>query len=105
MVRRNASRLAAGLIAVAAVLAAPARSPAAFEILIQEVDSGGNIVFSPGGVPASAIFTSNVSGYSTPSFTNIAVSVISNSGTPASPSISTPLGAQSTANFDPTHSL
>jgi len=89
------------------VLVAPARSEAAFEILIQEVDSGGNVVALPGGGFASGLFTSNVqSGFATPSFNNILVSVNSNSGpTQAINSITAQPSARISANFDPTHSL
>lgn len=106
MFLRNVRWLSASLVAVAALLAAPARSQAAFEILIQEIDSGGNVVTTSGGNLAAGLFNSTVSGFSTPSFNNITVAVVSSAGPSQSiNSITTPVGAQASANFDPTHAL
>lgn len=76
-------RLSAGLLAAAAVLAAPSPAHAGISVLVEEVDAGGNVV--PGG--SQAAFTSpNLTGtfvinaLPTPSFTSISVTVNRSTG-------------------------
>src|SRR5438270_8704831 len=47
MLPRTFRRLSAGALAVAALLAAPSRSPADIVVTVEELDAGGNVV--PGG--------------------------------------------------------
>jgi hypothetical protein len=93
--------LTAGLLAAAALLASPARSQAGIQILIQELDSGGN------AVGASQYFTGVlVPSTGTTSFTNISITVTTTSGVSAAVnSLTTTVNMKPSATFDPTHSL
>lgn len=101
MMLRKLRWLTAGLLAAAALLASPAKSQAGIQILIQEMDSGGN------AVGASQYFTGSlVPSTGTLSFQNISITVTTTSGVSAAVnSLTTTVNMKPSATFDPTHSL
>lgn len=98
MFLRKMSWLCACIVATVAVLAAPARSMANTQILIQELDGGGNVVAGQ-----SQIFSGTTASFATTNFLNIQVGTSSNSG--AIGSLSTSVSAGLSSTLDATHTL
>lgn len=101
MLLRKQRLLIAGVLAVVATLAAPARSEAATQILVEEIDAAGNSLgiatFTPPVGPNAGFFT-------TQHFTQITVGASSNSSLSTNTaSIATGISALNTTAIDPTN--
>ena len=96
MFLRKMRWLCAAILATAATLGAPSRSMADTQILIQELDGGGNPV-------SGQYFTGTSASFSTANFQNIQVTTTPNTG--AISSLNTSVTAALSASLDPTHSL
>jgi hypothetical protein len=108
MVLRNLRWLSAGVLAAAAMLAAPSRSAAETLVLIQELDASNNVVagtsatFNLATLPTSSNPYSPVGG----SFAGISVSVTSTSGVLSDVnSLTTQVAAKPSGSFDSGHQL
>jgi len=98
MFLRKMRWLCAAIVATVAAVATPARSMADSQILIQELDGGGNPV---GG--QIQISTGTSANFATTNFTNIQVTA--NPGFGAIGSLTTNVSANLASTLDPSHSL
>ncbi len=96
MFLRKMRWLCTAILAAAATLGAPSRSMADTQILIQELDGGGNPV-------SGQYFTGTSASFSTANFQNIQVTTTPNTG--AISSLNTSVTAALSSSLDPTHSL
>jgi hypothetical protein len=97
MVLRKLRWLTAGLLAAATLLAAPSRSDAGTQILIEEIDSGGAVFGT------TQIVSGTSATFSTANFLNISVTATANTG--AISSLTTTVSAAPAASFDTSHQL
>jgi hypothetical protein len=96
MFLRKMRWLCASVVAVLAIFAAPSRSMADTQILIQELDGGGNAV-------TTQIFTGTSASFATTNFQTIQVTTTPNSGSISS--LNTTVTAALASGLDTTHSL